>query len=144
LEATAEARDRALAALEKKRDEVADSASRFPVGSRVCVEWRGTWWDATVVEVVGPSLWRIHYDGWSQRWDEVVPLSRIAPRSASRPGRRASLVSAALVAMLVAGAAVGWLALAPSPSPSLSATPVPTSVAAELPGAPIEPGVALE
>lgn len=88
LASAVEARDRAVEALERQRDGAPAARTGYGVGAAVYVEWRGTWWDATVLEVVGPSHWKIHYDGWSSRWDEVVPAARIAPRSAQRPGPR--------------------------------------------------------
>jgi hypothetical protein len=51
--------------------------AHYEVGDRVKVTWRRSVYRATVLEVVGPSAFRVHYDGHEQAWDEVVPLSRI-------------------------------------------------------------------
>jgi hypothetical protein len=47
-------------------------------GEAVRVEWGGKWWKAHVIEVISEVSWKIHYDGWSDRWDEVVSSDRIA------------------------------------------------------------------
>lgn len=43
------------------------------------VEWRGSWWPATLVERRG-ARWLVHYDGYGKDWDEVVTLERIRDR----------------------------------------------------------------
>ena len=44
------------------------------------VEWRGGDSPAVVVAVEGPSRFRVHYDGYSDDWDETVPGTRIHGR----------------------------------------------------------------
>ena len=58
------------------------SGFKFQPGDTVAVKWGRNWWDATVMEPVGPNSWKIHYDGWSSKWDEVVDHMRIVPRQA--------------------------------------------------------------
>jgi hypothetical protein len=53
---------------------------RFAVGDEVDVEWREVWYAASVLEVVGDK-YKIHYDGYGDEWNEVVPPARIRPRS---------------------------------------------------------------
>jgi hypothetical protein len=53
----------------------------YAPGQPVLVHWGSTWWDAHVQEVVGERAFRIRYDGYSSRWDEVVGPARIRPRS---------------------------------------------------------------
>jgi hypothetical protein len=54
-------------------------AGSFRVGQAVSVEWKGSWYDATVLEA-RPGLWKIHYDGYDASWDEHVGPRRIRPR----------------------------------------------------------------
>ncbi|UJR81680.1 hypothetical protein [Sandaracinus amylolyticus] len=103
-DAAHQARDRALADAERARKgEIVDAPhSAYRVGEKVIVEWRGSWWDATVVGVVGPREWRVHYDGWSSSWDENVGPTRILPRAATPPGPRAGKGGARAVQVLFA------------------------------------------
>lgn len=54
-------------------------AGPYVVGSQVMVRWKNRWWPAQVLQV-GPKRWFIHYDGYSNAWDEWVGPSRIRPR----------------------------------------------------------------
>ena len=56
-------------------------ASRtFPPGARVEAEWEGKYYPAKILEVKG-SIHLIHYDGFSEEWDEWVSSKRLrAPR----------------------------------------------------------------
>ena len=38
--------------------------SPLPAGLRVHVEWRGSWYAATIVAVLDGGQYHIHYDGW--------------------------------------------------------------------------------
>jgi hypothetical protein len=60
-------------------------ASRFDQGAHVEVSFSGTWYDATVVSVVGPDRWEISYDGYSSDWNQIVGPERIRPRQPSQP-----------------------------------------------------------
>ncbi len=51
--------------------------SRYKVGTRVRVEWHGMVYGATIVELRGVELYRIHYEGFGSEWDETVDGSRI-------------------------------------------------------------------
>ena len=112
-----EERDRALReAAESDAERAARLAKSitYPPGTPVLVEWRGRWWNATVLEARGASLWRIHYDGWSASWDEDVGRSRIVSRDATPPGPRATEPAPAVVwtivsfVILVAAVALYW------------------------------------
>lgn len=46
------------------------------VGDKVEVKWSGTWYPATVLAASGGG-YKIHYDGWSSSYDEVVEPVRI-------------------------------------------------------------------
>ena len=50
-------------------------------GDLVEVEWRGSWWPATLLERRG-ARWLVHYDGYGKDWDEVVVIERIRHRRA--------------------------------------------------------------
>lgn len=50
-------------------------------GDRVDVEWRGSWWPAVLVERRRAG-WMVHYDGYSNDFDEVVTMTRIRDRRA--------------------------------------------------------------
>jgi hypothetical protein len=59
------------------------------VGDHVIVEWRGGDYTAVIVAIEGPSRFRVHYDGYSDDWDEVIPgtrvRGRIPPSTGSNP-----------------------------------------------------------
>lgn len=58
---------------------IAVGAGPYRAGDSVMVKWKGSWWPAQVVQV-GAKKWYIHYDGYSNSWDEWVGPSRIRPR----------------------------------------------------------------
>ena len=41
------------------------------------VEWRGSWWPATIIGRTPQGELRVHYDGWGNEWDETVDASRV-------------------------------------------------------------------
>jgi hypothetical protein len=49
------------------------------VGERVEVEWQGSWWPATVLEVHA-ERYLVHYDGYGSEWDELVGEERVRDR----------------------------------------------------------------
>ena len=51
--------------------------STFKPGDRVKVDWKGTYYPATVLVVLGGERYRVHYDGYDSNWDENVDISRI-------------------------------------------------------------------
>jgi hypothetical protein len=48
-------------------------------GDLVDVEWRGSWWPAVLLERRHAG-WHVHYEGYSNEWDEVVALARVRDR----------------------------------------------------------------
>jgi hypothetical protein len=50
-------------------------------GDLVEVEWRRSWYAATLLERRG-ARWLVHYDGYGKEWDEVVAIERIRDRRA--------------------------------------------------------------
>ncbi len=46
------------------------------VGDQVKVEWKGSWWDANIIEINGENH-LIHYNGFDSSWDEWVGTDRI-------------------------------------------------------------------
>jgi hypothetical protein len=57
----------------------AAAAVDFKAGDKVEVEWRGTYYPSVILAVTGPDQYKIHYDKFSNSFDEVVPKSRIRP-----------------------------------------------------------------
>jgi hypothetical protein len=55
------------------------------VGDHVLVEWRGAEYSAVIVAVEGPSRFVVHYDGYSDDWDEEIPATRIRGRLSMTP-----------------------------------------------------------
>jgi len=50
----------------------------FKKGDAVMVNWKGSWWPAKVIAVQkGKNSYKIHYDGYSNSWNEWVGNSRI-------------------------------------------------------------------
>ncbi len=52
------------------------SGGAFKVGDAVEVNWKGSWYKASVLAVKGGKT-KIHYDGYDNSWDEWVGPSRI-------------------------------------------------------------------
>jgi len=61
------------------RDKAAEGGviGRYEVGDQLRVTWRGSTYRASVLEVVSPTEFLIHYEGHESAWDEVVPVARI-------------------------------------------------------------------
>lgn len=57
----------------------AGPAVAFKVGDKVSVLWQGSWYPATIIAQKG-ALFRIHYDGYGNEWDEDVGTARIRRR----------------------------------------------------------------
>ena len=55
----------------------APPVATFKVGDRVKVLWRGSIYAATIVGVVAPDRFQVHYDGHESAWDETVEIDRI-------------------------------------------------------------------
>jgi hypothetical protein len=50
----------------------------FKKGDAVMVEWKGSWWPAKIIAVQqGNKPYKIHYDGYSNSWNEWVGNNRI-------------------------------------------------------------------
>jgi hypothetical protein len=52
----------------------------YKAGDRVRVKWRGSQYVATIVAVVAPDKYLVHYEGYEAAWDETVPADRVSPR----------------------------------------------------------------
>jgi len=52
------------------------ASSAFSVGDAVEVNWKGSWYKASVLAVKDGKT-KIHYDGYGSNWDEWVGASRI-------------------------------------------------------------------
>lgn len=49
-------------------------------GDQVDVLWKGIWYDARIVRVVGNDRYRVHYNGYADSWDEDVGGERVRMR----------------------------------------------------------------
>jgi hypothetical protein len=58
-------------------------AAAYRAGEKVQVEWKGTWYAATILQVKD-GQYRIHYEGWASSWDEWVAPGRIRRGAAKR------------------------------------------------------------
>jgi len=56
---------------------VAGCKKTFSVGDHVYVEWEGNAYPAMILAQVGPTKYKVHYDGYDNVWDEVVTRERI-------------------------------------------------------------------
>lgn len=52
-------------------------ATPYKTGDRVRVRWRGSVYTASVVTVLAPDKFLVHYEGMENAWDEPVSLDRI-------------------------------------------------------------------
>ncbi|WP_207494476.1 agenet domain-containing protein [Aridibaculum aurantiacum] len=55
-------------------------ASRFSPGSKIEIDYNGTWYKGSVLEVNGDK-YKIHYDGYSDSWDTWVTADKIRTAS---------------------------------------------------------------
>jgi hypothetical protein len=58
-------------------DRLVDDEADLAIGAHVQVEWKGNWWRGEVMQVLDDGTVLIHYTGWGDNWDEVVPRSRL-------------------------------------------------------------------
>jgi len=76
--------------VDHRQVEIAGSGSSeghaiWDTNDEVDVEWRGRWWPATVLDRKGSGRYLVHYDGYSDDWDEVVAPERIRVRTNGSP-----------------------------------------------------------
>lgn len=58
----------------------------YRVGDEVMVEWEGKEYPAVIMAAEGPTKFKVHYDGYDEAWDELVPKARIkAFRTGNEP-----------------------------------------------------------
>jgi len=53
-------------------------------GQRLETYWGSKWWDAHVVEVLPDGSVKVHYEGWSDNFDETVPRDRLRVADANK------------------------------------------------------------
>lgn len=53
------------------------SISTYRVGDHVKVDWKGTFYPAQILDVLGGERYRVHYEGYDNNWDENVDISRM-------------------------------------------------------------------
>ena len=51
--------------------------STYKQGDRVKVDWKGSFYTATILEVLGNERYRVHYEGYDDNWNEVVDIARM-------------------------------------------------------------------
>jgi len=49
----------------------------YTQGDHVLVDWEGNTYPAHIIDALGPSKFKVHYDGYDTVWDETVPRERI-------------------------------------------------------------------
>jgi hypothetical protein len=54
--------------------------STFREGDKVQASWHGNFYPATITMVISDSLFRVHFDGYDDRFDENVEESRLKRR----------------------------------------------------------------
>ncbi len=67
----------------------AKKATTLQVGDKVLVEWQQKWYPAEIV-AKGKYKWKIHYDGYSNSWDEWVDEQRIKPQVKTQNSQQSS------------------------------------------------------
>lgn len=50
--------------------------TRIGLSTRLQVEWNGDWYEALVTRITHDDTFRVHYDGWDSRYEDV-PRSRM-------------------------------------------------------------------
>jgi hypothetical protein len=60
-------------------------AKTHVAGDSLFVEWGGSWWKATAIAPLSDGRTVIHYDGWSEDYDEVAKPRRIRTVLANLP-----------------------------------------------------------
>jgi hypothetical protein len=55
----------------------AGTAALYRASDPVRVTWRGSVYSAVILEVIARDRFLVHYEGYEDEWDEVVPLDRI-------------------------------------------------------------------
>lgn len=53
-------------------------AQEYKAGNKIQVNWNGSWYSAIVKSYnAAKKCWNIHYEGYSDSWDECVGKKRI-------------------------------------------------------------------
>jgi hypothetical protein len=68
------------AGITPKASSSAAPVSPYKPGDKVRVRWRGSVYPATIMAVVAPDRFLVHYDGHEAAWDETVVLDRIVTK----------------------------------------------------------------
>ncbi len=56
---------------------VATGETELTPGQRIQIEWLGTWYEGSVLDVHPDGRVRVHYEGWDETYDEDVPRERV-------------------------------------------------------------------
>ncbi len=57
-----------------------DVVSRYRAGQVVRVQWRGSTYRASVIELISTDRIKVHYDGHEAAWDEVISITRVVTK----------------------------------------------------------------
>lgn len=52
----------------------------YSAGERVFIYWGSAWYPGNILSVERDQTYKVHYEGWSNNFDEVVGLNRLRPR----------------------------------------------------------------
>lgn len=68
------------ATVESEEDSPQESMGTYNIGQEVQVEWSGGWYKAKILDRK-EGLYKVHYSGWGDNWDEWVKPERIKEKS---------------------------------------------------------------
>jgi hypothetical protein len=54
-----------------------DENTELAVGSKMLCDWAGKWRQVVILKVLETGEFRVHWEGWSDTWDEDVARSRL-------------------------------------------------------------------
>ena len=57
----------------------AAKTNTYKAGDRVRVDWHGHIYSATIIGVLGPERYRVHYEGYGNEFDENIGRDRVQP-----------------------------------------------------------------
>lgn len=60
-----------------RKGDTAGLAAQYKVGDRIRVKWRGSTYSASVAGILATDRVLVHYEGFENAWDEIVPIDRI-------------------------------------------------------------------
>lgn len=66
----------------KVRNKALEAAqtNTYRIGDQIRVEWRGRYYPAQILDIVGKERYRVHYEGYPTEFDENVDKNRVEAR----------------------------------------------------------------